>query len=446
MKTLLLLVAAALAFPELLAQDLSAVFPALKTLPAPASVAPGLRVSYYNSIGDIPDAEFSKWGGDLGAWDYATAPSGHGYTQVDVVAIAQGVAALTVQAWQHADWTGPLVPVRGGQAGLVCHAGGGDWWVHPQVLAQIEETQSPEFTILKVTQVLDGKSYPAIRIQQVTEETRQATVYDLDTGFLLFKGTAVRRKNTTFASQMYFRGSRRLPVAAPPPPLPLWLNPGLKVNYRGQYTALVAGNPPFSLPLDALIEVRAVGDGWFLYDQTTTLTSLGGLPPTVEKATLVGGGNIYVAPQTLRTFQTGSILDTDPITGSQLAVAETGNTVTLRSTVGTVSVTEFRFDAASGLMTGFRSWDSTDPLLQMASELELTARPDFGAAVPPTLAIARRDRKIVLSCRGGSGRLYPVEASVEGGRWETVGQLSDQQVWETEADPARRCVLFRLRP
>ena len=97
-------------------------------------------------------------------------------------------------------------------------------------------------------------------------------------------------------------------------------------------------------------------------------------------------------------------------------------------------------------MTGFRSWDSTDPLLQMASELELTARPDFGAAVPPTLAIAGRDRKIVLSCRGGSGRLYPVEASVEGGRWETVGQLSDQQVWETEVDPAQRWAFFRLRP
>ncbi len=142
MKTTLYLVFSGLAILPLAAQDLSAVFPALKTLPAPPSIEEGMRLSYYGSVGDIPDAEFSKWGGELGQWDYATAPSGHGYTQVDVVSLSQGAAALTVQAWHYANWTGPLVPGRGGQSAFVGYAGGGDWWVHPEVLAQIQEVQA----------------------------------------------------------------------------------------------------------------------------------------------------------------------------------------------------------------------------------------------------------------------------------------------------------------
>jgi hypothetical protein len=446
MKTILFSSLLSFAVLRLLAQDLSAIYPALKTLPAPASIAEGLRLSYYSSIGDIPDADYNKWGGNQGEWDYATAPSGHGYTQLDVIALSQGIAALTVQAWQYSDWTGPLVPIRGGQSGLLTCAGGGDWWVHPQVLAQIQETQSPEFTILKVIQVLDGRSYPAIRIQHVTDTNRQATVYDLSTGLLLFKGTAVKTAHTIFASQMFYRGSRILPFAAHPQPVPIWINPGLRLDYQGQYYTQVAGSLPAGWPLDALIEIRAVGDGWFLYDQTTTISGIPGLPPSVETSTLVGGGNLYVAPSVLKALQAGAVLDTDPITGCQLSVTQTGNNVTLRSTVGTVSATEFQFDAASGLMNGFRSWDSMDPILQTASELKLIQWPDFAAAAAPTLLIERRGQNIVLSCRSGGGRVYPVEFSVDGGAWQTCGQLSNRLAWEMNLDLGRRCVLFRLRP
>ncbi len=299
-----------------------------------------MRLSYYGSAGDIPAAEYNKWGGDLGNWDYATAPSGHGYTQVDVVSLSAGAAALTVQAWVYADWTGPLVPVRGGQSAFVGYAGGGDWWVHPQVLAQIQETQSPDFAIIKATQILDGQAYAAIRLQQVTETSRQATVYDLNTGLLLFRNTAVQTGKSTYASQMFYKGSRKLPSAGHPAPIPLWIRPGLELAYTGLYSAIVAGTPSGSLPLEALVHIQAVGDGWFLYDQTTTLSSILGLPPTVEKATLIGGGNLYVAPQVLKTLQKAAVLDTDPITGSQLVVADTGTTVTLRVVVGKVSLTD----------------------------------------------------------------------------------------------------------
>ena len=445
MKMTLYLVFSGLAIFPLAAQDLSVVFPALKILPAPPSIEEGMRLSYYGSVGDIPNADFNKWGGELGQWDYATAPSGHGYTQADVVSLSQGVAALTVQAWQYANWTGPLVPVRGGQSAFVGYAGGGDWWVHPEVLAQIQDLQAEGLTVIRITQVLDGKAYPAIRFQRVTETSRQATVYDLSTGLLLFKNTAVQTGSSTFASQMFYRGTRRLPSAGHPAPIPLWIRPGLQLAYKGTFTPIVAGNPSGSLAVEALDQIQAVGDGWFLYEQTTTLASVMGMPPSVEKATLLGGGTFYVDPEHLKTFRKGAVLDTDPITGCQLVVADTGTTITLQAIVGTVSMTEFRLDASCGLMTGFRSWDSTDPILQTTSEVELTQWPDFTAVRPPTLRITQRGQKMVLSCPAGADRPYWIERCVNGGAWDAAGHIAGQAEWEMPIDYGLRCILFRLR-
>ena len=74
MKTLILTCTLASAA---FAQDLSDVFPALKTLPAPPSIQEGMRYNYYGSAGDIPNDDYAKWTGNDGTWDYATAPSGH---------------------------------------------------------------------------------------------------------------------------------------------------------------------------------------------------------------------------------------------------------------------------------------------------------------------------------------------------------------------------------
>src|SRR5579885_677096 len=172
-------------------QDISDVFPELKTLPAPLSIREGMRLNYYGCVGDIPRDGYSKWTTNEGTWEYATAPSGHGYTQVDVLALAQGQAILSVQAWQYSDWTGPLVPIRGGHSGLICHAGGGDWWLHPQVLAQVQEFYTDDLAVLRMPYRLDGTVYRGLRVQRVLPESRQAVVYDLDTGYLLFKRVAV---------------------------------------------------------------------------------------------------------------------------------------------------------------------------------------------------------------------------------------------------------------
>jgi hypothetical protein len=437
------LLVAMLALCTLRAQDFSDVLPIVKTLPAPPSVQEGVRLSYYGSVGDIPDSDYDKWSSEDGNWEYNTAPSGHGYTQVDVVAVSGLVAALSVQTWQYSDWTGPLIPIRGGQSGLVCHAGGGDWWIHPQALSQVQEVQSEDFAIVRVSQIIDGAVHPAIRIQRTLPGSRQAVVYDLQTGLLLFKNAAVRTEKTTFASQMFYKGSRVLPFAGGARPLPAWIRPGLALDYQGTFTANVIGNPPFSLPLEALVQVQSVGDRWFSYEQTTILYSISGLPPTVTQATLVGGGNLYIAPEILQGFQAGAVLDTDPITGARLTVTEKGATVALRSIVGTVSYSELRYEAASGLMTGVRLWDCTSPLYSEQSQLDLTQMPDLSG--PPRLVIRRETGQIALSGEDLGTRSYTIESSEDGEAWREVGQLNAGQSWKCDINTSRRITLFRLR-
>lgn len=440
-RSVLLGVAAArLLGPASPAQDLSDVLPILKTVPAPGAIVEGVRLSYYGSAGDLPKEDANKWDPAADTWTYATAPSGHGYTQVDVLGLSQGFAGLSVQAWIYSNWTGPLVPVRGGQRGLVCHAGGGDWWIHPLALAQLPETRSDELTVVRVVQTLDGVAHPAVRIQRTLPESRQAAVYDLATGLLLFKNAAVATGNTTYVSQMFYKGSRRIPQAGDNPPLPLWLKPGLQFQYQGRYTARTWGGTPFTLPLDARIEILTVSDRWFLYRQTTTLASLGGLPPTVEQSDLVGGGTLYLAPSRLASLTPGTVLDTDPVTGATLKVAAHGGSVTLVAEAGEASVTELTYDPGVGWMTAFRSRDSTDPLYSLESELTLDTLPDVTA--PPRLAIRRDGGQVVLVCAEAVG--ITLESSTDGGRtWHPQGPIPG--FWKGPIDPAQGCLLYRLR-
>jgi hypothetical protein len=100
-----------------------------------------------------------------------------------------------------------------GSAGQLCHAGGGDWWVHPQVLAGGIETVQPDLKMLRTPQVVDDRTYQVLRIQRETENALQAMSYDLETGYLVYKGGMVKGAEATGFS-----------IAVPKLPTP-WLGP-----------------------------------------------------------------------------------------------------------------------------------------------------------------------------------------------------------------------------
>ncbi|MDP2326410.1 MAG: hypothetical protein Q8N51_20630, partial [Gammaproteobacteria bacterium] len=103
-------------------------------------------------------------------------------------------------------------------------------------------------------------------------------------------------------------------------------------------------------------------------------------------------------------------------------------------------ITEFTYAAACGLMTRFRSWDSTDPLYSLESELVLEQLPDL--TVPPRLTIRRQGNQVVLACPGVPD--FTLECSEDGGRtWRALGSMRAE--WEIDVDPARPCRWYRLR-
>ena len=210
---------------------------------------------------------------------------------------------------------------------MVCHAGGGDWWIHPQVLANVQDASEPGLTILRMPQRVGTQTYNVLRIQRETENARHALSYDLQTGYLIYKSGMVKEGDNTLVSQAYFSGTRqlRLPWAGGSPP-------GLG---RPRPAPALRGIPhrrPFrrrTVFVAALGRRRDHGahGQWCVYDQTVTLGG-GGTPATVEKTTLLTGVNhlsgLCLPIPALASVQAGQMIDTDDVTGARVEVAWVG--------------------------------------------------------------------------------------------------------------------------
>ena len=340
-------------------QDLSDVLPELKTLPVPPSVGEGLRLNYLVEVATVPTAFFYEWVNDAGSTNHYNlpSPSGRGRTQVDVIGVTPAYVALRVQPWLYHNFTGPLVPLFGGEEALISHAGGGDWYAHPAALATVEETLQPGLRILRMPLSVAGRLYRALRIQREIRGAQAVVCYDLDTGYLIYKAASVTGKQGVTVSQASFTGSRRISLPWLTGRLPSWTALRPTLRYEGSHTAVAPGPFPYTLPLSAEVAITAATANWFLYEQTTTLGSLPGMPDTVETKTLASGIPStsplclpVPAPDTLRP---GDQLDADDVTGAVLTVTHVGTLasgrhgVVLHLRVGDVAWAETAYDGAT---------------------------------------------------------------------------------------------------
>ncbi len=77
--------------------------------------------------------------------------------------------------------------------GLVGHAGcAADYWIHPNVLGQMQEMNAQGIRILRMPYTVAGKTYKAIRFQTEDATSYNARVYDLETGLLIYHGSRVQ--------------------------------------------------------------------------------------------------------------------------------------------------------------------------------------------------------------------------------------------------------------
>jgi hypothetical protein len=418
-------------------QDISDILPELKTLPAPPAIQEGTRLSYYSSVANVAESYLYDWFDSDGNWHQEPVmnPSGHGYTQADVVALSSEVAVLSVQAWQYYNFTGPLVPIRNATAALICHAGGGDWWVHPNVLNKVAETQQPDFIILRMDQDIAGVIHRVLRVQRQDAVSRNAVSYDLDTGLLVYKAGMVKAKGGVLYTQMYFKRDRQLQVPWAAEALPRWITPGRRLEYAGTYTADVLGSGSYSFPLAAVVRILVRDARWFLYEQAVTLTGTTGEPPTVETNVLAGGAGsgISMAASTLQGLRQGQLIDTDDITGATLSVSFVGTgadsrpQVTLRSAVGHVSWSEITYDVVTGVAVQLRTWDGPSLIYSTGTQLALAEIPTNPPASPRLdISFNRNTGMITIACPTANQGTVTLLTSTDGGKnWVPVPNYQD---------------------
>jgi hypothetical protein len=410
-----------------LSQDISDVLPELKAVPAPASISEGLRLSYYSSVASVPPSFLTIWPDENGV----TTPSasGHGYTQVDVVGLTPQLAGLSVAAWQYSLYTGPLIPVAGGTAALVCHAGGGDWWIHPQVLAKIENASEPGLTILRMPQRVGTRTYNVVRIQREEQNARHALSYDLETGYLIYKSGTVKSGNNTMVTQAYFSGARQLQLPWAAMFLPDWVVRGQRLRYLGTHTITVFGSGQFSSALSADVEITGRTAQWCVYDQTVTLSG-GGTPDTREKTTLLTGANhlsgLCLPVAGLAALRSGQVIDVDDITSARVEVTWVGRLgdgrpgVRLRLS-GSVFWSETTFDAVTGVAVGLRTYDGASARYTTQTEVNLVSEPVMPPPAPRLeIAFDRISRAITVLCPTTGAKTITLRRSLDGGRTWTV--------------------------
>ncbi|MHC1768920.1 MAG: hypothetical protein AB9869_32330 [Verrucomicrobiia bacterium] len=199
------------------ALDLSDVLPELRVIPAPPSVREGMRLTYYVAVATVAQTFAEEWVDEAGKTNtlHTPTPSGHGYTQVDVIAVSPGYAALRVQPWLFYNFNGPPVPQFGADESLVCYAGGGDWYAHPDVLAKVSQILTPELKILRMPLKVGDRVYDALRVQAEDAKSRQVLSYDLQTGYLFVqRKRRARRGNDDLVAGLFRRRARSAdPVA-----------------------------------------------------------------------------------------------------------------------------------------------------------------------------------------------------------------------------------------
>ncbi|MGB7962413.1 MAG: hypothetical protein WCF12_05555 [Propionicimonas sp.] len=346
--------------------SLTGLVPRLPALSAPGWVREGVRVSYYSAVANVLSAyerfildENGDWVGQTTGNRYRReelyGAAGHGVTQVDVLSVDDEYVALQVNSWQYSVFTGPLVP--NGQAPWIGPASGGDWFLHPSVLAGQANQTGGGLTILRMPYTIGEVTYDAIRIQQDSEQATCARVYDLTNGTMLALFGAVTTQEGTLFSEAIFIGARRMNLPWLGRTVPDWVTSGRTLTYAGtkSWEAIRAGTV-LTANVALRMRIDQVNPAAFTYRRTTT-TTVTGYPSQSQEEDLAGGvgepTSLVLPPASLAELRAGQVIDADPVTGIRVEVTDVNRDVVAIEARNRGFSARLTYDADSGVMLGY---------------------------------------------------------------------------------------------
>lgn len=354
--------------------------PLLAQEPAPSWVRPGTRLTYHGMGSNIetesrlygpgeilnftPTPEWLRKGNN--AWE--------GLQQLNVVAVAGDRVVLSVRRY---------VMVRAGVPALFEASSdiqplgtAGEYWRHPDVLRRALISPPAGFLAARMPITIAGVTHQGIQFGLKTDTGQTIYVYDEQTGVLLRTGTisqekVFRRHPVTGqmthlwearSSGLTLIDRRQIDWPWADSPAPDWIRDIRDLNYQGISILAIPGAPPYRLPISVQMQISNRGVDWL--EQRTSITKAGipPLPSDTAVARLPSGraqlGGVFLPPANLSRLRSGQILDRDPYTKTEVAVASLqndprGRPILTITETGPTQRFEYRYDAQTGLLIGF---------------------------------------------------------------------------------------------
>jgi len=337
------------AFPHL--------FPALLTLPAPAWVREGQRVSYY-----VQSATFAQSFEDEGS-------AGAGFMQHDIVAVDR--KNVVVASSLYLDTGAGVTPA--GVFGASFLPGVGDFWLNPAVLENAETVANDELTVVHMPATIAEQEYDAVRFEYRTGESVTVSMFDTATGLLIYFRHTVGDDPTTTrqSSEIYLLGRRQLRLPWRGVRAPAWLAPGDVLDYAGTRAVYVAGSPSGEFPESARSSVKLAQGRWSAFAVSSYLA--GALTGASDRVTGVNqlSGALWLPAEALKSSVRAGVIDRDPVTGVEVAyVRNPDRSVTLRET-GDLFQIDNTYDRRTGQLIAARIETRTGLAVQV-TELYLS--------------------------------------------------------------------------
>lgn len=337
------------AFPHL--------FPALLTLPAPAWVREGQRVSYY-----VQSATFAQSFEDAGN-------AGAGFMQHDIVAVDRKNVVVASQLYL--DTGAGVTPA--GVFGASFLPGVGDFWLNPAVLENAEAVANDELAVVHMPATIAEQEYDAVRFEYHTGESVTVSMFDTATGLLIyFRHTVGDDPATTRqSSELYLLGRRQLRLPWRGVRAPAWLAPGDVLDYAGSRSVYVAGAPSGEFPESARGSVKLAQGRWSAFEVSSYLAgSLTGASARVTGVSQLSGA-LWLPAAALKTSVRAGVIDRDPVTGvADAYVRNPDRSVTLRET-GELFQIDNTYDPRTGQLIAARIETRTGLAVQV-TELYLS--------------------------------------------------------------------------
>jgi len=384
--------------PHLLVQML----PDAANCPAPEWIVPGTRITYFTSVAQINDA--------AGATNLVPDPNGNitdasgnkyregdavgmgvggaGWDCLDVIAVEPGVVVLSmVQFFNSNGLRGPVT--YSSTTPMMSHPSGCDYFLHPKLLAQLQQHDTNGVSLLKGTMQHRGANYDMVRSTVVWDKTRLSSVYDLTSGVQLTHnsstqhdgGVAYKQSGDTYDSQRktgrslannQFIEVRKINTPWETMKMPDWVRTMKRAQYRGQ--RVDSGTP--EMGLGRLVTYQTieyttahVGETYAFYT-TRAMIQMENMPPMdpISSTAAYGPGSIgglWMDPAALAKLSTGQLIDADSNIGVKTGAEYAGPGPDGRPIVVIASGNE--------LYKMSQTYDARDGRLLMAAKIEKSA-------------------------------------------------------------------------